>query len=282
MKRLALLALCALLAPAASAASSVLPFNTVVTTVTWDDNLSNADADADRVADVLVGIRFALDQSKPVNGSDRVRLQVQLDLQEAWDHAKAGESRLGGGLGWERKFGLGPDAPVLGVGLGLDAVVSRDSRRNGLLGAVNLTGRFRLANPTTLEVAQSFTRRRADHDLFESRARESALTLRHDLAADWQLVAGARWRQGEVVSFATPPRPDLVGLATVIVPLDPTFGNTRTAYAVDARALSGSLTLSRRLSQNYALAVGHEHRTTRRGPLDYTDRRWQLSLSREL
>jgi hypothetical protein len=170
----------------------------------------------------------------------------------------------------------------LGFGLGFGTAFSRDSRRNSLLGAVNLTGRFRLANPTTLGVAQSFSRRRADHDLFDSRARESVLTLRHDLASGWQLVAEARWREGEVVSFATPPRSDLLREASVVVPLDPTFGRSRTAYAVDARSLSGSLTLSRRLSQDYALAAGHEHRTTRRGPLEYTDRRWQLSLRRDL
>jgi carbohydrate-selective porin OprB len=83
MKHFARLALGCLLVSAAAAAPSVVPFNTVVTTVTWDDNLSNADTEADRVSDVLVGARFALDQAKPVNGSDRLRLQVHLDLQEA-------------------------------------------------------------------------------------------------------------------------------------------------------------------------------------------------------
>lgn len=278
-----LLAVALLSATAARAAAvSSIPLDAVVTGVAWDDNLANADAAADRVGDTLVGARFSLDRTKPITGRDRVTFHLHLDLQEAWHHPKAAESRLGGGPGWERKFGLGPFAPVLGAAAVLDAVASRDNRRLGFVGEVTLRGRFRLAEPTTLEVRQSFSDRGARHDLFEARVRESTLTLRHDLGADWQFTAEARWREGEVVSFATPPRPDLAALAAVLVPLDPTFGSARTAYAVDARSLAGSLTLSRRLSQDYALAVAHEHRTTRRGALDYSARRWQISLRRDL
>jgi hypothetical protein len=289
MNRRALPRLGALLAAALAcgpsgraAAAAAIPLDTVVTTLAWDDNLANADAASDRAGDTLVGARFSLDRTKPVSGRDRVTFHLHIDLQEAWHHPKAAESRLGGGPGWERKFGLGPFAPVLGAGVVLDAVASRDNRRLGFVGEVILRGRFRLAEPTILDVSQSFSDRGARHDLFEARTRESTLTLRHDLGADWQLTAEARWREGEVVSFATPPRPDLAALAAVLVPLDPTFGSARTAYAVDARSLAGSLTLSRRLSQDYALAVGHQHRTTRRGALDYSARRWQISLRRDL
>lgn len=281
IRRAALFVLAVLPASALHAAGGI-PFQNVVMTVIADDNLTNADTAADRVDDVLLGARFALDQARSINGRDRVTFQAHIDLQEAWHHPKAGESLLGGSLGWERKFGLGPFAPVVGASLGIDTVASHDSRRTSMMGSAILTGRFRLAQSTTVDVTQAFSDRRAKNDLFDARARESVLALRHDLGADWQLNAEARWREGEVVSFATPPRPDLATVAAVIVPLDPTFGATRTAYAVDARSLSGSLALTRRLSPKYSLAAGFEHRTTRRGALDYTARRWQISLRREL
>lgn len=271
-----------LLAGRLAAAAPSIPLDTVITSLTWDDNLANADQAADRVGDTLLGARFSLDRTRPINGRDRLTFHAQIDFQEAWRHPKAGEFRFEGGPGWERKLGLGPFAPVLGADLRIGSIAGRDSRRTGLAGAALLRARFRLAATTTLDASQTFSDRGARHDLFEARVRESVLTLRHDLGADWQLTAEARWREGEVVSFATPPRPELAAIAAVIVPLDPTFGSGRTAYAVDARSLSSALTVSRRLSQDYSLAVGLEHRTTRRGTLDYAARRWQISLRRDL
>jgi hypothetical protein len=115
---------------------------------------------------------------------------------------------------------------------------------------------------------------------FDRTGTETALEIDHDVGDVLRLSFRAAYREGDVLSYGRPPRPDLVPLAPNRAAVT-TFGPTMVAYSIEARTVALKLALTRSLGESSALAFGYEWRDTRRSPLRYVNHLVSLSLARQ-
>lgn len=252
----------------------------ITTTATWNSNATNAGRASDTIgafqlrADADLTHRFSLGLDDALFSSARLGL-------EAWPRFDGlDRATLGPRLAWQHKFGLGPLAPVFTTTLAADAVFARESDRAGLAGSVTFALRKRFDEATRLSLAHERTRHDARAFVFDRTGHETALEIARELDEHWSLAFTARWREGDVLSYATPPRPDLVALAKVRVPSN-TFGRPFVAYSLDARSLTGALAFSRALDELSVLTFGYDYRVTTRGSLRYVNHLVSAGLVRQ-
>ena len=252
----------------------------ITTTATWDSNATNADRASDTIG--ALQLRAGLDVTHRIAfaGNNALFVGAQFTA-EAWPRFDGlDRSAVGPRLAWQHKFGLGALAPTLSVELAGDAVFARESDRAGFAGAATFALRKRLDETTRL----SLTHERFRHDarvlVFDLTSHETALELARDLGERWSLTLGAHHREGDVLSYATPPRPDLVALAKVRVP-NTAFDRPLVAYSLDAHSLTGSLVLSYALDPATSLALGYNYRDTTRRPLRYVNHLVSAALARQ-
>ena len=269
--------------PKASPSSATAPGGwapNITTAATWNSNATNANNSADIVGalqlrtDLAAATRLALDTDNT--------LLVGVNLgAEAWPRFDGlDRASFGPRLTWQHKFGLGALAPVFSVELAADAVGARESARNADAGRVIFALRKRLDDATRLALTHERARENAREFVFDRTGAETALTVTRDLDEPWSLAFTARWREGDVLSYATPPRPDLVALAHTRVPNN-TFDRPFVVYSVDARTLTGALALTRTIDSATALTFAYEWRDTTRGPLHYTNHLVSATLVRQ-
>ncbi len=252
----------------------------ITTNATWNSNATNANRLSDVIgalalrADLASSARFALDTD------DAVFAGIKLTA-EAWprfdglDHAS-----LGPRLAWQHKFGLGAHAPVFSLELGGDAIAAREPARRARAGSARVAVRQRLDNATRVILAQEFSRHDTRDFVFDRTGAETSLEVVRDLDERWSLSFTARWRTGDVQSYATPPRPELVALAKIRQP-NTTFDRPMVVYSLDARSLSGGLAATRTLGSDTSLTFRYEWRQTERGPLRYVNQLVSAILARQ-
>ena len=252
----------------------------ITTAATWNSNATNADRSSDTIgalqlrADASVTHRIAL-------GTDDALFTGGDLTAEAWPRFDGlNRATLGPRLAWQHKFGLGALAPTITTELSGDAVFAHETDRSGLSGGVTVALRKRFDFATRLSLTHEWTRHDARTLVFDRTSRETALELARDLDERWQLSLALRYRQGDVLSYATPPRADLVALAKVRVP-NTTFDRSFVVYSLDARTLTGSASLSYALDNATSLNVAYDYRDTARGPLRYVNHLVSAGLARQ-
>ncbi len=242
----------------------------LTTTATWDSNVTNADRSGDIIgalqlrADMAAITRVALD-------TDNALLVGGHFLAEAWPRFDGlNHLSLGPRLTWQHKFGIGALAPVLALEFTGDLIFARETERSARAGTVALGWRKRLDDTTRLALKHEFERRDAREAMFDRTGQETSLECDRDLAEDWSVSLTARWRHGDVLAYATPPRPELVALAKHRETYD-TFGRPLVGYSLESHSLSGSVAATRTLSRASWLIFCYELRQTKRSPLRYVN-----------
>lgn len=242
----------------------------LTTTATWDSNASNADRSADVIGalqlrgDVAASTRLALD-------TDNALLLGGHVAGESWPRfSLLDQVSFGPRLTWQHKFGLGAYAPAWAVEFGGDLIYSRMRERNALAGTAAVVWRQRLDAATRVIVKQEFARRDTRELLFDRTGAESSLELDRELDENWSWSLTVRWRHGDVLAYATPPRPDLVALAHEREPYD-VFHRPFVAYSLDTHSLAGSFAATRALSRDSWMIFCYEWRETSRQPLRYVN-----------
>ncbi len=252
----------------------------LTTTATWNDNVTNADRSSDKISGLELRASVEVTHRLGFARNDALLFGGGV-AAEAWPRFDGlATLALGPRVGWQHKFGLGALAPTFNAEFAGTAVVAHESDRSGLTGGVTLAWRKRLDPSTRVAVTQEWTRHDARAPVFARTGAETALELARDLGESWQLSFAARWRTGDVLSYATPPRTDLVSLARVRVP-NATFGRPFVAYSLDARTLTGALALSRALGDASSFTLGFEYRDTTRQPLRYVNHLVSATLARQ-
>ena len=110
----------------------------------------------------------------------------------------------------------------------------------------------------------------ARYGTYDSAASETSFELDRDLNPVTRLTFTARFRDGDIVSYASGVRPDLEDRAPNRIETN-TFDRLMTAYRMDAQTWSGRLALVRALDDNTAILVAYERRESKRGPLRFPD-----------
>jgi hypothetical protein len=252
----------------------------ITTTATWNSNATNASRSSDTIgalalrADLGSSTRFTL-------GRDDAVFAGAALAAEAWPRFDGlDRAAIGPRLTWQHKFGLGALAPVFSVEFAGDAVAARESARNARAGRVTFALRQRFDEATRVALTHERAREDARAFVFDRTGAETSLELIRDLDERWSLTFTARWREGDILSYATPPRPDLVALAHVRVPNN-TFDRAFVAYSLNARSLTGGLALNRTLDEATSLAFRYEWRETERAALRYVNHLVSVALARQ-
>lgn len=199
----------------------------------YESNISNSDAARDRIATGIASGRIAV-QTEGVWSHDwHWRLGLTVEGDSVVRFSDLSQLDAGIRLGLERKLGLGWRVPRLQIEVRSFGRASGewDSSGIGLLPALTLTwqGGERWGISVQYSPQWFFAR----GVMFESAAQTSGLFAWFDLFPMTRVHVRYQFREGDIVSYATPPRPDLAAIAEVKETTF-VFGAPRIRYRFDA------------------------------------------------
>jgi hypothetical protein len=236
----------------------------------YDSNLSNSDRASDEKddwawkTDVRISDGFQLSRD--------LRLNLAADLNGAvWDRYHA-FNEIGGGAsaGLRYRFGLGRQAPwiLLEDRIGYDGF--RESVRNGWNESLRLLGGIAISERVTLEAGYTFQNFAARDNFFDEQGHRGDARVIVDLTSSLQIALGYSYRDGDVIAYAVPPRPDLVLLASERRPVS-TFGTDPryTAYHIQAHTHAVSVSAVYALTKYLSVQLAYEYAATLHDPLHY-------------
>jgi hypothetical protein len=267
-----------LLAPVFASAAGWAP--SVTTTATWQSNVTNADVSADILSAFQLHANLSSSQRFSLGHDDALIVGAQLEAETWLHYSGLNRAALGPTLAWTHKFGLGPFAPILSLELAASDVGLRESERSGIAGSAALAWRQRLDEATRFALGYERTRYDARDALYDRTGEEGSASVTRDLAAEWSVSATVRYRRGDVLAYASPPRNDLVALSRDRDP-NTTFGRNFIAYSLEAHTASAALALNRTLNDSTALTFGYEYRDTTRRPVRYVNHLVSVALTRQ-
>lgn len=241
----------------------------VSTEVGWLDNVTNAE----RADEVLSALRW---QTAFVGGYERVlrggnTASLEVGVSADFFPRFEGLDQVGPALelGWEKKLGLGAYRPTLQAGVGAEWMIGQERDRSGQGAQARLAIRQRVTSALVLTVGYEGRRFDARGRAFDRTAREWSAQSDWSINEAWRIRIELRRREGDVVSYSRPPRPDLVALGKPITFVD-TFEQAQPwiAYYFDARTTSSLVEVARGSGRN-TFAVRHEYHDTQHGNSGY-------------
>jgi hypothetical protein len=236
----------------------------------YDSNLSNSDRDADVRDDWAT--RSMVRVANGFQLSRDLRLNLAIDLRgEAWARYDAFNNvDPGGTLGLRYRFGLGRLAPWVLIEDHLAYSFFNEYQRNGFENRFRVRGGFGITEGLSVEAAYIFDDFAAQEEAFWSlNGHTGSIRLTFDATPSLQLSLGYSYRNGEVISYALPPRPDLVFFAEER-DVVPSFGNPAfTAYRLRGSTNAVSASASYTVSKYISVQVTYEFRDTSHNSLEY-------------
>ena len=246
--------------------------------VSYDDNLSNSDRGADQRADFAFAgqARFGRFWT---NASDALRLAVTADL-DARAFARYQDFNrvlLGSSASLRYRFGLGAMAPFVRIEGGGGYADFEQNLQDGWRYRAAFTIGKRMTDRLAIDASYIFENIGGSIRLFDRRSNSFALAASFDLTEKTQLTAFYEFRDGEVVSYAVPPRPDLLALSNANRDVS-TFGPIYEAYNLDAVTHTFAFGISKALTQSVSVNVRYEWLETSRDQISYVDNIVRISI----
>ena len=233
-------------------------------TAGWNSNVTHATASKDQIDSLEIKADVLASQRYEFGARDSLHLRAHL-AGDWWPRYRALlTGAVGGRAEWQHKFGVSTRSPILSLEGAADAVAAREYGRDGSSTGVTVSLRKRLNDLTRATLWHEVAWYDARYGTFDSGASETALELDRDLTDVSRLRFTARYRDGDVVSYAAGFRPDLEALAPNRL-AESTFDRPMTAYRIDARTWSGRLAFVRALDESSAMVIAYERRQTERG-----------------
>lgn len=243
----------------------------------FESNVSNSNLPSDRLSDGFFTARLEAGTSGVWGRDWRWHTYLAGEGEQAFRFT--GLSQIEGGirLGVDRKFGLGWRAPRLQLGL---YSAYRGSGQDGAAGArlapsLGLVWQIVEQGGISVHyVPQWFF---AQGAVFYSGAQEGRVSGWFDVFPATRLFLDYSIRYGDVVSYATPPRPDLAAIAEVKEATD-VFGAERMVYRFDAWTQSVRVGVEQKLTTWMKLRLAYRFEITQRGSLDYANQIAEIGL----
>jgi hypothetical protein len=236
----------------------------------YDSNLSNSDRASDEKdnwawkSNIRIGNGFQLSRD--------LRLNLAFDVDaRVWDRFhEFNEIGPGVSAALRYRFGLGRQAPWLLVEDRLahnfvqDSPQSGWSDRFGVRGGIGVTDRIAVEGGYTLD---NFS---APGRFYDRQGNSTDVRITFDVTSSLQVAAGYAYRYGDVISYAVPPRPDILLIASQARP-DDAFGTNPlyTQYHLEASTHSVSLSAAYSVTKYFSVQVAYEYATTSHDPLQY-------------
>ena len=239
------------------------------TGLVYDSNLSNSD----RSADVRDDWAWRSDVS--VNNSLQLtrdlRLNLGADLRgDVWDRFDAFDTiGVGGTASLRYRFGLGRQAPwvLLEDRFGYDRF--HDTSQSGNDNVMNLRGGVALTERVALEAGYAFEGFVAPNDFYDRQLHRADARMFFDVTSSLQLALGYTYQEGEVISYAVPPRPDIARFAIERENEDEFGRPLRTAYKFLGRTHALSFSAAYQLTKRASVQLSYEYSITTHDPLEY-------------
>ena len=245
----------------------------------YDDNLSRAQLDADRVPDSALRGRAALGRGFELGAAGDVRVAGVAGFT-AYRHADGASFGLAGAdAGWRRKLGIGLTQPWLAADASVALENAREDVRDAWRGNVSAAVGKRFSGALEAAVGLGYDRReQLDEfavvpgfagDPFSIQGRSAFARVSYVVGERATLFGSAALRHGDVVSSTRRNFDIFVGSNAIA--LDPAFGPEFIAYRISgASTTSLSAGLAWELAPRAALEASLTRDDTRaRGGLDY-------------
>jgi hypothetical protein len=237
----------------------------------YDSNLSNSDRASDVKDDwawqtnLRVGDGFQLARD--------LRLNLGVDLrQQVWARFDAFNNVAPGGTASLRyRFGLGRQAPwVLAENRVVYAFFKEDDR-SGIDNEFRIRGGFGITQRLAIEAAYSFDTYAAKNPFWDLSGNSGAIRLTFEVTSSLQVTFGYLYRNGDVISYAIPPRPDIVALTSDRESVNSFGSPPYTAYRLRGVTNALSASVSYTFSKYISVQVNYEFRNTTHSPLEYVN-----------
>jgi hypothetical protein len=239
------------------------------TGVVYNSNLSNSDRSSDVRddwawrSDVRAGNAFQLTRD--------VRLNLAADLRgELWDRFGAFNTiGPGASAGLRYRFGLGRQAPwiLLEDRFGYDRF--QDNPQSGYDNLFNFQAGIALSDRIALEGSYAFESFVAPDDFYDRQVHRGNVRMIFDVTSSLQIAAGYIYREGDVISYAIPPRLDIARFSVVRRNEDEFGQPLRNAYKLLGRTHALSISVAYQLMKYASVQFGYEYAVTTHDPLQY-------------
>jgi hypothetical protein len=262
--------------PLKDASSAALEFSAEIGG-RYESNASNSNQASDRLADGFFTARLDAGTNGVWGRDWRWHAYLAGEGEQAFRFT--GLSQIEGGvrLGVDRKFGLGWNAPRLQIDL---YTAYRGSGQSGASGArispsIGLV--WQLVERGGLSIRYLPQWFFAEGAVFYSGAQEGRVAGWFDVFPRTRLFVDYSIRYGDVVSYATPPRPDLAAIAEVKEATD-VFGAERMVYRFDAWTHGVRAGIEQELTTWMKLRMAYRFEFTQRGSLSYANQIGEIGL----
>jgi hypothetical protein len=237
----------------------------------YDSNLSNSDRASDEKDDwawqsnLRVGNGFQLARD--------LHLNLGVDLREQiWAQYDAFNNVAPGGTASLRyRFGLGRLAPWVLIEDRLAYAFFKEDNRSGVENRLRIRGGFGITERLSVEAAYTFDDYEAKTPFWDLSGNSGAIRLVFDATSSLQMAVGYLYRNGEVISYALPPRPDIFALSSARESVNSFGSPPYTAYRLRGVTNAFSASVGYTLRKYISLQVNYEFRNTTHGPLDYVN-----------
>jgi len=239
------------------------------TGVVYNSNLSNSDRSADVRddwawnSDIRAGNALQLTRD--------LRLNFGADLRgQLWDRFDAFNTiGPGASAGLRYRFGLGRQAPwvLLENRFGYDWF--QDTPQGGCDNVLNFQAGIALSDRIALEGGYAFESFLAPNDFYDRQLHRANANIVFDVTSSLQVTAGYIYREGDVISYAVPPRPDIARFSIEREDQDQFGQPLRTAYKLLGRTHTLSFSVAYQLMKYASVQLGYEYAVTTHDPLQY-------------
>lgn len=243
----------------------------------WHDNATNAITSADQLDSLQLNADALASNAYQFGLGDT----IQLTGHAAGDWWPRYQELLGGALGgrieWRHTFGTDKLAPVFSVEGAGDGVIVREYGRTGTSSAATIALRKRLNDHWRASIAHEVSRFDARHAVYDRTSSETSIELGFDATDVSRLTLTARYRDGDVVSYAETPSAELASITRIAQTVD-TFDRPMVASSFDARTWAARAAFVRAVDQSSAIVIAYELRKTRAQPVRFTNQLMSVSI----
>ncbi|HEY5893647.1 MAG TPA: hypothetical protein VIT91_10490 [Chthoniobacterales bacterium] len=247
----------------------------------YESNISNSDASRDRIATGVVGGRIGVQTAGVWSRDWRWHLGLSAEGESVVRFSDLSRMDVGIRAGVERKFGLGWRAPRLLVDMRSIGRISGEWDSSGIGLSPSLALTWQGGERWGISVQYSPQWFFARGVLFDSTAQTAGFSTWFDLFPTTRLQVRYQFRTGDIVSYATPPRPDLVAISEVqentLV-----FGSPRVRYRFDADTHAIEVGVVQRLDDRYSLNAAYRLEITQGKGKEYENHVFEFGARVEL
>ena len=245
----------------------------------YDSNLSNSDRSADVRDDWAWKSQISAGNSLQLTRD--LRMNLGADLRgEVWDRFGAFNTiGPGASAGLRYRFGLGRQAPWVLVENRFGYDRFQDTAQSGNDNMFNLQAGIALSDRIALEGGYAFESFVAPDDFYDRQVHSANVRMVFDVTSSLQVTVGYTYREGDVISYAVPPRPDIAPFSIEREDEDEFGQPLRTAYKLLGSTNAVSFSVAYQLMKYASVQLGYEYAITTHDPLQYENHLVQANVA---